>query len=83
MERLLLTYTVAEGVVGNIDGEGGSLPVQGISAARRELVGLVLDGAEAKLERIAVAGGRLRRCAGGEQGYEEGDRLHDTMGWCA
>lgn len=65
-EHLLLTYTLAEGVVGNIDREGGSLPVQGISAARRELVGLVLDGAEAKLERIAVAGGRLRRCAGSE-----------------
>lgn len=79
---LLLTYAVAEGVVGNIDGEGGSLPVQGISAARRELVGLVLDGAEAKLERIGVAGGRLCRCAGSEQSYEESDRLHDTEWGC-
>lgn len=63
-------------MVGDVDGEGGSLPVEHISAGRREAVRLFLDRREPRPEAGLGHLDGPPRVRGGEEGDEESDGLH-------
>lgn len=76
LEQLFLTDTVAQGVVGDVDGEGRPLPVEHIPAGRGEPVRFLLDRGKSRPERRLRQLSLLPRVGAGKESYEESKGLH-------